>query len=32
MFIGSDEVLLIISMSVNDDATGYEIEQDIKKS
>ena len=31
MFIGSDEVLLIISMSVNDDATGYEIEQDIKE-
>ncbi len=31
MFIGSDEVLLIISMSVRDDATGYEIEQDIKE-
>ena len=31
MFIGSDEVLLIISMNVQDDKTGYEIEQDIKE-
>ena len=31
MFIGSDEVLLIISMNVKDDKTGYEIEQDIKE-
>ena len=31
MFIGSDEVLLIISMNVIDDKTGYEIEQDIKE-
>ena len=31
MFIGSNEVLLIISMNVQDDATGYEIEQDIKE-
>ena len=31
MFIGSNEVLLIISMSVEDDKTGYEIEQDIKE-
>ncbi len=31
MFIGSDEVLLIISMNVNDDKTGHDIEQDIKE-
>ena len=31
MFIGSNEVLLIISMNVKDDKTGYEIEQDIKE-
>lgn len=31
MFIGSDEVLLVISINVDDDATGYEIEQDIKE-
>ena len=31
MFIGSDEVLLIISMNVKDDKTGQEIEQDIKE-
>ena len=31
MFIGSDEVLLIISMNVIDDKTGQEIEQDIKE-
>ena len=31
MFIGSDEVLLIISMNVIDDKTGHEIEQDIKE-
>ena len=31
MFIGSNEVLLIISMNVQDEATGYEIEQDIKE-
>ena len=31
MFIGSDEVLLIISMNVKDDKTGHEIEQDIKE-
>jgi cation diffusion facilitator family transporter len=31
MFIGSDEVLLIISMNVQDDKTGQEIEQDIKE-
>lgn len=31
MFIGSEEVLLIISMNVEDDATGHEIEQDIKE-
>jgi divalent metal cation (Fe/Co/Zn/Cd) transporter len=31
MFIGSNEVLLIISMNVQDDKTGYEIEQDIKE-
>ena len=31
MFIGSNEVLLIISMNVIDDKTGYEIEQDIKE-
>ena len=31
MFIGSDEVLLIISMNVKDDKTGCEIEQDIKE-
>ena len=31
MFIGSDEVLLVISISVKDDKTGYEIEQDIKE-
>ena len=31
MFVGSNEVLLIISMNVKDDATGYEIEQDIKE-
>lgn len=31
MFIGSNEVLLIISMNVKDDATGHEIEQDIKE-
>ena len=30
MFIGSNEVLLIISMNVKDEATGHEIEQDIK--
>ena len=31
MFIGSNEVLLIISMNVKDDKMGYEIEQDIKE-
>lgn len=31
MFIGSNEVLLVISMSVEDDTMGYEIEQDIKE-
>ena len=31
MFIGSNEVLLIISMNVQDNKTGYEIEQDIKE-
>ena len=31
MFIGSDEVLLVISMNVKDDKTGHEIEQDIKE-
>ena len=31
MFIGSDEVLLIISMNVKDDKTGHDIEQDIKE-
>lgn len=31
MFIGSNEVLLIISMNVKDEATGYEIEQDIRE-
>ena len=31
MFIGSDEVLLIISMNVQDDKTVQEIEQDIKE-
>lgn len=31
MFIGSDEVLLIISMNVQDDKSGHEIEQDIKE-
>ncbi len=31
MFIGSNEVLLIISMNVQDDKTGSEIEQDIKE-
>jgi cation diffusion facilitator family transporter len=31
MFIGSEEVLLIISMNVKDDATGHAIEQDIKE-
>lgn len=31
MFIGSDEVLLVISMNVKDDKLGYEIEQDIKE-
>jgi cation diffusion facilitator family transporter len=31
MFIGSDEVLLIISMNVKDNKTGHEIEQDIKE-
>lgn len=31
MFIGSNEVLLIISMNVQDDATGHAIEQDIKE-
>lgn len=31
MFVGSNEVLLIISMNVKDDATGHEIEQDIKE-
>lgn len=31
MFIGSDEVLLIISINVIDDKTGHEIEQDIKE-
>ena len=31
MFIGSNEVLLIISMNVKDDASGHEIEQDIKE-
>lgn len=31
MFIGSNEVLLIISMNVKDDATGHEIKQDIKE-
>ena len=31
MFIGSDEVLLVISINVKDDKTGYEIEQDIKE-
>lgn len=31
MFIGSNEVLLIISMSVQDEKTGLEIEQDIKE-
>lgn len=31
MFIGSNEVLLIISMNVEDEASGHEIEQDIKE-
>ncbi|MBV5277512.1 MAG: cation diffusion facilitator family transporter [Campylobacteraceae bacterium] len=31
MFIGSNEVLLIISMNVKDEASGHEIEQDIKE-
>lgn len=31
MFVGSNEVLLIISMNVKDDASGHEIEQDIKE-
>ncbi|MGA9045924.1 cation diffusion facilitator family transporter [Sulfuricurvum sp.] len=31
MFIGSDEVLLVISMNVKDNKLGYEIEQDIKE-
>lgn len=31
MFIGSNEVLLIISMNVQDDVTGHAIEQDIKE-
>lgn len=31
MFIGSEEVLLIISMNVEDEATGHEIEQDFKE-
>ena len=31
MFVGSNEVLLVISMNVKDDATGHEIEQDIKE-
>lgn len=31
MFIGSNEVLLVISMSVEDDMLGSEIEQDIKE-
>jgi len=31
MFVGSNEVLLIISMNVKDDATGHEIEQDISE-
>lgn len=31
MFIGSNEVLLIISMNVQDDASGHAIEQDIKE-
>lgn len=31
MFIGSNEVLLIISMHVEEDVTGHEIEQDIKE-
>ncbi|OHD83724.1 MAG: hypothetical protein A2Y52_07605 [Sulfuricurvum sp. RIFCSPLOWO2_02_43_6] len=31
MFIGSEEVLLVISMNVKDDKLGYEIEQDIKE-
>ena len=31
MFIGSNEVLLIISMNIKDDKLGYEIEQDIKE-
>ncbi|MDO9056988.1 MAG: cation diffusion facilitator family transporter [Sulfuricurvum sp.] len=31
MFIGSEEVLLVISMNVKDDKLGSEIEQDIKE-
>ncbi|MCX6051087.1 MAG: cation diffusion facilitator family transporter [Campylobacterales bacterium] len=31
MFIGSNEVLLVISMKVEDEASGHEIEQDIKE-
>ncbi len=31
MFVGSNEVLLIISMNVQDDASGHEIEEDIKQ-
>ena len=31
MYVGSNEVLLVISMNVQDDATGHEIEDDIKQ-
>ncbi len=31
MFIGSNEVLLIVSMSVDYESTGYSVEQDIKE-
>lgn len=31
MFIGSEEVLLVISMNIKDEKLGYEIEQDIKE-
>lgn len=31
MFIGSNEVLLVVSMSVKDEASGSEIEQDTKE-
>lgn len=31
MFIGSEEVLLVVSINVDDNATGYKIEQDIKE-